>query len=356
MRPARLLQVQGVAAVNRLFYNRVYLAGPIDHAKDFGVGWRRYVQDQLAHLNLIFLDPTHKPMQAGYACEDLEVHAERARQREAGDFDALAAGMRLIRHIDLRMCDLCDFSIAHLDLTVYSAGSHEEIAQMNRRKVPVLIHVQQGKHRLPDWYWGAVPHQHVFGDWENLFAYLDYVARSRGPIDIFGRWRFLDYGMLHGLTAIPLTQGKVAAISPEDHHHLSKWRWCAVRQNNYWRAMRKTSGGTTRYMHQDIATYLGWNNSQRLVCDHVNGNPLDNTRDNLRLIPQCQNCHNRGAQRNSQTGIKGVWYDKRVGKFGAEIKIKGVKHWLGHFPTVIDAQVARNVAGRRLVGACCKPS
>ena len=43
--------------MNRLFYNRVYLSGPIDNASDFGVGWRQMVQENLADMDLIFLDP-----------------------------------------------------------------------------------------------------------------------------------------------------------------------------------------------------------------------------------------------------------------------------------------------------------
>jgi hypothetical protein len=38
--------------MNRLFYNRVYLAGPIDFAPDFGVGWRNRIKETLKDLNL----------------------------------------------------------------------------------------------------------------------------------------------------------------------------------------------------------------------------------------------------------------------------------------------------------------
>lgn len=343
--------------MNRLFLNRVYLPGAIDNAKDFGIGWRQMIQEKLSGLDLIFLDPCHKPMLPEFACEDLENHPRRLKLKQQGDFETLAHEMRIIRSIDLRFCDLCDFAIAHLDLDTYTTGTTEEITTLNRRKVPILIHVEQGKSKLPDWYLGTLPYQHVFGEWENLIQYIKHIAYDAGPIETLNRWRFLDYGKLHGMTMIPLSKEKTAIISPEDFLYLSKWNWCVIKEGkNKWRAMRKTSSNTTRYMHQDIAQRLGWNNVHRLVLDHINGDSLDNRRENLRCVTLSQNGHNRGSQCNSKTGIKGVWFDKKVNKYAAEITVDGKKHWLGHFATLIDAQIARNTTNQQFIDSCIKPS
>ncbi len=187
--------------MNRLYYNRVYLPGPIDNACDFGVGWRQDIKNKLDDLDLIFLDPCDKPMLAEFACEDLENHKLRREMKENEDFEGLAKDMRLIRCIDLRLADLCDFAIVHLDRDIYSTGTHEEVSLLNRRKVPILIHVEQGKTALPDWYWGVVPHQHVFGTWEELHRYVYKVANSPETPDTYNRWRFLDYKKLYGKRA-----------------------------------------------------------------------------------------------------------------------------------------------------------
>lgn len=48
------------------------------------------------------------------------------------------------------------------------------------------------------------------------------------------------------------------------------------------------------------------NTPDELVCDHINGNGLDNRKDNLRNCEHKQNLLNTAAHRDSNTGIKGL--------------------------------------------------
>lgn len=347
--------------MNRLFYNRVYLSGPIDNAKDYGTGWRNMVKDQLCDLDLIFLDPCNKPMQEGYGCEDLENHKRRLSLKEHGDFEAMAREMRVIRCIDLRLADLCDFAIVHLDMNVYSTGTHEEIALLNRRKVPILVHVEQGKAKLPDWYWGTLPHQHVFSEWADLFLHVRNVANGAPPIDSYNRWRFIDYGTLYGKRSIPITRGLIANVSPEDHDHLRQWSWSAIptlnakqRQNRpeMWRVQRKikiAGHSVSRYMHQEVVMRMGLGYDPGLmVIDHKDRNPLNNARDNLHVTTRTANLHNRGAQANNTSGAKGIWV--RGGWYYPEIAYCGVNHRLGKYASLEEAREVRNEAGLELMG------
>lgn len=290
--------------MNRLFYNRCYLSGPIDNATDFGIGWRKMVQQELADLDLIFMDPCNKPIIEEFACEDLENHQHRIDLKKRGDFEMVGRMMRTIRCIDLRMADLSDFAIVNLDLSVYSTGTHEEIVTMNRRKVPILTHVEQGKAALPDWYWGTLPHQMIFSTWEEIFRYVRHIAFDPPPIDTYNRWRFLDYGALYKKRTIYLSNGMIAQVSPEDHTHLSQWSWSAVPQRNkehdVWRAIRKqkyAGVSVTRYMHQEVVLRMKLPyNPETMQVDHLDRDPLNNTRENLSITERAINLHNRGKQ------------------------------------------------------------
>jgi hypothetical protein len=340
--------------VNRLFYNRVYLSGPIDNANDFGRGWRNEIKERLRDLDLIFLDPCAKPMQAGHACEDLENHQRRLEQKKRGDFETISREMRLIRCIDLRLADLCDFSIVHLDKSIYSTGTHEEIALLNRRKVPILVHMEQGKTALPDWYWGTLPHQHVFSTWDELIAYIRHVASDPLPIDTYNRWRFLDYGMLYGMNAIPLTQGKVAIVSPEDHGFLSRFNWCASKHvhGRYYAERGTRAGNCYRRikMERIVMQRMGVTVPRTHVIDHINSDSLDNRRENLRLATLAENRWNSPASRRSKTGVKGVSYDPAAKNYRAAINRQRKTIWQRRYPTLAAAAEGIAEARKRLEG------
>lgn len=74
--------------------------------------------------------------------------------------------------------------------------------------------------------------------------------------------------------------------------------------------------------------------------DHINGNPMDNRRANLRLCSHAENMQNRRIHRNNSTGFKGVWFDARRGTFRAQVSAFGKKHCLGSFTSAQEAAQA----------------
>lgn len=51
---------------------------------------------------------------------------------------------------------------------------------------------------------------------------------------------------------------------------------------------------------------------------------------------------------DNTTGVKGVYIDKRTGKFVAEIKLRGKKYWIGQYSRLEDAKKAREQAEQEL--------
>lgn len=86
------------------------------------------------------------------------------------------------------------------------------------------------------------------------------------------------------------------------------------------------------------------------MIDHVDGNPLNNQKSNLRACLNSENAKNVGKYTNNTSGFKGVSWHRRVKKFYAQIGNNGQKIYLGYFAKKEDAARAYNEAAKRLHG------
>ena len=165
--------------------SRVYLCGAISYVTEDD--WRSGMGEWLKEKGVTVLDPLNKPL-VGFD-ENLESKNRRLSLREQENWDQIAAEMRLIRCIDLRMVDICDFIIVHIDLNTYTVGTWEEVTLANRQKKPILMVVRQSKKATPDWVFGMFNHETVFNNWTELKDYLDAVDIG---IITPKRWRIFD--------------------------------------------------------------------------------------------------------------------------------------------------------------------
>lgn len=176
--------------MNKLRGSRCYLCGAMDRVADAGTVWRMKIREDLNDLGLLWLDPTRKPINVGL--EDDESRRRRKTNKHSGDFAAVRAEMKKIRHVDLRMVDICDFVIVNLDMDIHACGTYEEIFLANSQKKPVLIHVEQGKDVAPDWLFGTLPDEYIFSYWEELSAFVRDIADGHEE-DTHDRWGFFDW-------------------------------------------------------------------------------------------------------------------------------------------------------------------
>ena len=84
--------------------------------------------------------------------------------------------------------------------------------------------------------------------------------------------------------------------------------------------------------------------------DHVNGIRNDNRVDNLRFSTRSENARNMAKPVTNTSGVKGVSWHKRSGKWQANIRLNGVLKYLGYFSDIEAAAQAYADASRRLHG------
>lgn len=138
-------------------------------------------------------------------------------------------------------------------------------------------------------------------------------------------------------------------VSDEDFAGLVKFRWCShgkVPAYVIRGAARADGVHQTLYMHREIMRPGGG-----LVVDHVNGNKLDNRRENLRVCTKSQNQFNRKPQKHPKHGSsRGVSFYKRRGRWVANICFYGKREGLGCYDTEAEAAAAYQKRAKEVHG------
>ena len=172
---------------NKLKGLRVYTAGSIDAAPDNGVGWRERLTPVLQEkFGLVVINPLNSPIKE-HKENKLSDIAYRHQLAKEERYDEIAEIVWDIRHNDLRLTDISDFCVAFIDTDIVMCGTIEEVTRMNMSKKPILLVVKQGKSKCPLWFFGMIPHTHVFSNFDELTAYLSDVDSGK-VID--NRWVF----------------------------------------------------------------------------------------------------------------------------------------------------------------------
>jgi len=109
--------------------------------------------------------------------------------------------------------------------------------------------------------------------------------------------------------------------------------------------------GKDIYLHRLLSKApLFCENFETDICDHINGNRLDNRKINLRIIQRSYNPVNCGIRNDNTSGYKGVSWLERLKKWQVSIQFQKQNHYIGVFENIEDAIKARKDAELKYFG------
>lgn len=135
---------------------------------------------------------------------------------------------------------------------------------------------------------------------------------------------------------IELTRGMIAKVSPEDYDLVSGYKWHTAANGGgkiFYAARTKWFGdikkNRTYYMHREIIKA-----SPLDEVDHINGDGLDNRRENIRIAKHRENLQNQRLQTGRSSKYKGVYLDPgnnrtwivQIRDRGTQRTIKGIEN------------------------------
>lgn len=146
---------------------------------------------------------------------------------------------------------------------------------------------------------------------------------------------------------IELTKGQVSIIDNEDWNLVRNYKWYALQDlcgKYYAVAWIKTVNGSRSLIRMHRLLLAAKKGQQ---VDHINGDSLDNRRENLRFCDCSQNQQNRKIT-SGASSLKGVSRCKTTNRWRADIRFKGKQTFLGRFNTEIEAARAYDSKAKEL--------
>lgn len=139
---------------------------------------------------------------------------------------------------------------------------------------------------------------------------------------------------------VPLTHGKFAVIDVEDIGKVSGYTWSFSRWGY---ATTNKRGPNGEHMGLRMHRLILGLTDESVHSDHIDGNRLNNRKQNLRPCTIAENNLNRGVRKESKSQLKGVYFEERRNLWKAHGAKNGKQTHIGYFKTREEAVAARNV-------------
>lgn len=147
---------------------------------------------------------------------------------------------------------------------------------------------------------------------------------------------------------IILTKGKFTIVDDKDYEWLNRinWYYSLTKDGNEY-VLTKINYKTT-YMHRLILNLQ--NSPKHIYTDHINGNGLDNRRQNLRISNNHLNQANQKLSKSSTSGFKGVYWHKQNNRWAVQIMVERKHISLGGYKDKLEAAKAYDQGALKYFG------
>lgn len=129
-------------------------------------------------------------------------------------------------------------------------------------------------------------------------------------------------------------------IDTEDLPKVQYRKWRLEKYNPYVVSGNKGQKNELIKLHRLIMNVTDPNT----YIDHINNNPLDNRKCNLRICSPTENSFNKKDSGRNTSGILGVPWDKARNKWAPEIRAYNKRVHLGRYESIDEAAIARMYA------------
>ena len=154
-----------------------------------------------------------------------------------------------------------------------------------------------------------------------------------------------------------LRDGVYTQIDTEDFGTLSAYKWRITSSGYAWVTGIDRRLVGTRYLHRAIMERTLRRTLKRgELVDHIDGNPLNNRRSNLRLATHQQNTWNARGKRRKWSKYKGVSFSLDRQKWSASITIDNRSHMIGRFNDESEAALSYDAAAIQVYGDFARPN
>lgn len=146
-----------------------------------------------------------------------------------------------------------------------------------------------------------------------------------------------------------------ALVDDEDFNDLNQWKWSAQgvkNGNNFYakRADRKKIIVNDEHFFStkmiSMHRYLMGVSDPNIIIDHIDGNGLNNQKNNLRACTTPDNLKNRRSKGTKTSKFKGVTQKGVSNQWVSHISVDKKRLYLGTYASEMDAAVAYNIAAK----------